>query len=116
MRVPPLPEEPDNCCMSGCVNCVWETYREEMEEWQAATAEAKAASARRDAKERVDVSMDDDGGGSDTNWVPETPPATVAKDLWDDKLYKDIPVGIRAFMKTEKKLKAVHEREGTTGG
>lgn len=27
------PQEPDNCCMSGCVNCVWDVYREEVEEW-----------------------------------------------------------------------------------
>ena len=32
--VPPRPEEPDNCCMSGCVNCVWDIYRDEMEEWE----------------------------------------------------------------------------------
>ena len=31
--VPPRPEEPENCCMSGCVNCVWDQYRDEMEEW-----------------------------------------------------------------------------------
>lgn len=29
------PKEPDNCCMSGCVNCVWDAYREEVEEWAA---------------------------------------------------------------------------------
>lgn len=35
--VPPKPAEPDNCCMSGCVNCVWDLYRDEMEEWAAST-------------------------------------------------------------------------------
>src|SRR5215469_9225660 len=30
IMVPPRPEEPDNCCMSGCVNCVWDRYRDEM--------------------------------------------------------------------------------------
>lgn len=29
--VPPKPEEPDNCCMSGCVNCVWDRFGEEVE-------------------------------------------------------------------------------------
>lgn len=24
------PKEPDNCCMSGCVNCVWELYNDDL--------------------------------------------------------------------------------------
>ncbi|EPQ65744.1 Bgt-4426 [Blumeria graminis f. sp. tritici] len=27
------PTEPDNCCMGGCVNCVWDRYHEEVKEW-----------------------------------------------------------------------------------
>lgn len=23
VKIPPKPLEPDNCCMSGCVNCTW---------------------------------------------------------------------------------------------
>src|SRR5579871_1355543 len=41
IMVPPRPEEPDNCCMSGCVNCVWDRYREELEEWAAKSAAAR---------------------------------------------------------------------------
>ncbi|WDK22581.1 oxidoreductase-like protein [Colletotrichum graminicola] len=109
--VPPRPEEPDNCCMSGCVNCVWERYREEMEDWSAANAEAQLK-LRQQRGVSDSVSMDDDdGGGSETNWVPKDP--KIAKNMWDDKLYNDVPVGIREFMKTEKKLKAIHEKEGT---
>lgn len=40
----------------------------------------------------------------------------VAKDFWDDELYKNVPVGIREFMKQEKKLKEKHLREGTSSG
>lgn len=25
-----LPDEPDNCCMSGCANCVWIVYAQEL--------------------------------------------------------------------------------------
>ncbi|KOS20000.1 UPF0651 protein [Escovopsis weberi] len=39
--VPPRPEEPDNCCMSGCVNCVWDRYGEDLEEWTAKKMEAE---------------------------------------------------------------------------
>lgn len=152
--VPPKPEEPDNCCMSGCVNCVWDQYREDMEEYAAANAEATrrlaASSSAEDApskkkrpgtatatatpqearkeaslaaekrkKEKVDLhaagSMDDDGGGSESNWAAPVEPQKIAKDLWDEELYKNVPVGIREFMKVEKKLKERHEREGTTG-
>ncbi|KAF9873411.1 oxidoreductase-like protein [Colletotrichum karsti] len=116
--IPPKPEEPDNCCMSGCVNCVWDRFREEMEEWSAANAEAQMKLREEQAAKGQPVSdtvsMDDDGGGSETNWVPKDP--KIAKDMWDEKLYGDIPVGIREFMKTEKKLKAIHEKEGTVGG
>jgi hypothetical protein len=141
--VPPKPEEPDNCCMSGCVNCVWDRYRDEMEDWALADAEAKrrlaaerevAAAAGRGANVGADanlakrppttsrtdhaaVSMDDDGGGSDTNWdIPSAPPSPkIAKDFWDDDLYKNVPVGIREFMKQEKRLKEKHAREATSG-
>lgn len=35
------PQEPDNCCMSGCVNCVWDAYREEVEAWAATRGKAE---------------------------------------------------------------------------
>jgi hypothetical protein len=112
--VPPRPEEPDNCCMSGCVNCVWEMYRDEMEEWAEKSAHARAAmqARRREGKgtgsmitgsvpSHVAVSMDDDGGGSETNW---------GDGQGEGGLFDDIPVGIREFMRTEKKLKESQKR------
>lgn len=63
-------------------------------------------------------SMDDDGGGSETNWQADlkmTDRPKIAKDFWDDDLYKNVPVGIREFMKQEKRLKKKHEKEGTFG-
>lgn len=114
VMVPPRPVEPDNCCMSGCVNCVWDMYRDEMEEWAAKSAEARAK-AQEQEKAQASTSplvandttspassMDDDGGGSETNWAPgEGKP----------DLFQDVPVGIREFMRTEKMLKQKHNAE-----
>jgi hypothetical protein len=114
VSIPPRPEEPDNCCMSGCVNCVWDLFREDMEAWSTATAEAKKRLKAEGGTSEA-LSMDDDGGGSESNWqVSES--AKLAKDLWDDDLYQNVPVGIREFMKQEKRLKERHAREGTAGG
>ncbi|KAF3063979.1 hypothetical protein GL218_01018 [Daldinia childiae] len=137
--VPPRPEEPDNCCMSGCVNCVWDRYRDEMEDWVSASAIAEKAlqaqqSQQGEPSKEVPraakvtegglsgptsaTSMDDDGSGSEANWQPDLKMADrpkIAKDFWDDDLYKDVPVGIREFMKQEKRLKEKHIREGTFG-
>jgi hypothetical protein len=108
VMVPPRPTEPDNCCMSGCVNCVWDIYRDDMEEWAAKSAEARAAlQARREKSKNVAMSMDDDGGGSETNW---------SAGGGEGDLFDDIPVGIREFMKTEKRLKQMHkEAKAATG-
>lgn len=108
--VPPKPEEPDNCCMSGCVNCVWDLFREEMEEFTARRREAegrlKAAAARERDVEEASGSVEEDGGSV----------GKIGKDLWDEEVFKGLPVGIREFMKQEKRLKEQHEREGTSGG
>ena len=44
--IPPRPTEPDNCCMSGCMHCVWDDYRDDIEMWATRVTEAQAESAR----------------------------------------------------------------------
>jgi hypothetical protein len=114
--IPPRPVEPDNCCMSGCAHCVWDDYRDDTEQWahRLKEAQAKAGVAKRKGKvlrqaPRVEIngastSFDDDGGGSEINW--SMPLANSEEDI----LFADIPVGIREFMKTEKRLRQKHQQ------
>lgn len=110
ISVPPKPLEPDNCCMSGCVNCVWDTYRDDLEEYAAMSKKADKALKKQRAK-GMDMSMDDDGGGSETNWAIPPP----LDEFSDEGLFKGVPIGIREFMKSEKRLKEKHLKEGTKG-
>jgi predicted nucleic acid-binding Zn-ribbon protein len=97
--------------MSGCVNCVWDRYRDELEDWAAASKEARqaqraAAKAVSDAASQAATSMDDDGGRSETNWE---------EDSGEKDLFEGVPVGIREFMKIEKRLKEQHKKEQSAG-
>ncbi|KAM3439846.1 hypothetical protein NHJ13734_003508 [Beauveria thailandica] len=125
VRVPPRPEEPDNCCMSGCVNCVWDLYREDMEEWTLASSEARKRLAESAAATAAAAAASAGGGGaglvggggSDKNLaMGAVGDATITKDMWTDDVFRNVPVGIREFMKQEKRLKEKHRREGTVGG
>ncbi|GCE98308.1 hypothetical protein ZYGM_004365 [Zygosaccharomyces mellis] len=40
VEVPSKPVEPDNCCMSGCINCVWELFNDDIREWRRKRKEA----------------------------------------------------------------------------
>ena len=104
------PKEPDNCCMSGCVNCVWDLYREEMEEWAARQRKAhtelvvgeadkarkmRGRGKRKEAEAQGEGDADSDGGIGVYKGV----------DLAEEGLFEGVPVGIREFMNTEKRLR-----------
>lgn len=99
--------------MSGCVHCVWDDYREDVERWaervdramEKARSKSKQAEGGRAEVDSASVSMDDDGGGSETNWPAPSPGET-------EHLFTQIPVGIREFMKTEKKLRKRKQERG----
>ncbi|ODA80175.1 hypothetical protein RJ55_03133 [Drechmeria coniospora] len=114
--VPPRPEEPDNCCMSGCVNCVWDRYRDDIEEWSAQKNEAQARLQRGLGAADSDPAFIRAGAEGDAQRSASIGPAKISKNMWDEDILQNVPVGIREFMKQEKRLKEKHLREGTGGG
>lgn len=107
VMIPPKPQEPDNCCMSGCVNCVWDIYQEDMEDWTAANNEAQSK-------------LNAEGGGATVTGnalesaMAKSTDSKKSPDKWQEDAFQNIPVGIREFMKQEKRLREKHEREQRT--
>lgn len=114
--------------MSGCVNCVWDRYRDELEEWAEKSSEARSVIQAQRSKEQksrertrgsgastkqadmpsdIASSMDDDSGGSEALWTGDEDGSLLVVGVGGqgDDLFKDVPVGIREFMRQEKKLK-----------
>lgn len=84
--------------MSGCVNCVWELYREDFEYWQVKRAEAMKALVK---ENRFDLWPEDFGRKPGTI----TGAAGDMNSVDEDDPWKGVDVGIKVFVQTEKKLR-----------
>lgn len=107
--------------MSGCVHCVWDDYRDDLEEWAARVKEAQAKAQKKStlSEPKIQVnrpevhaassSMDDDGGGSEGLWTTPSSRSSASSSstpiIDEDLIFEGIPVGIREFMNTEKKIR-----------
>ncbi|KAI4212693.1 MAG: hypothetical protein LQ351_004584 [Letrouitia transgressa] len=105
------PREPDNCCMSGCVNCVWDAYREEVEAWAERTKAAAAVNEEIKHREGMKAREMRGKGKRVVNGtrVADGSAGRATNLRGDEHLFDDVPVGIREFMATEKKLREKRE-------
>ena len=98
--------------MSGCVNCVWDTYREEIEEWAAGRRKRDAQLGGTEAQnERQDARIGEGSASGDEDAVGGLWTYAEADINNDDDVFQSIPVGIREFMKQEKRLQEKRARQ-----
>lgn len=137
ITVPLRPPEPDNCCMSGCINCVWELFEEDLKEWnekreEAAAKLVKMAELRTKLGTQLGTKLDEKSLRWPENFhaplkllkrenYPESLKDKSDEELFDkskpgqsktadDEKWGDVPVAIRVFAEVEKKLKMKHKR------
>lgn len=101
VKVPARPTEPGprDCCMSGCINCVWELFNADLEDWKSKRAQAVVALKGQE------------GERWPSNW--ETPPKSLPskyipleyKDAIKEPEHVKMPVGIDVFTQFERKRK-----------
>ncbi|KAG2735532.1 hypothetical protein G9P44_001746 [Scheffersomyces stipitis] len=110
VTVPERPIEPDNCCMSGCINCVWELFNDDVKDWN---------QKRKLAAEKLVLAG---GRWPDNFHAPlkylksENYPlsqSSISTDMdeskepqdAEDESWQGVPVAIRVFAETERLLK-----------
>jgi hypothetical protein len=114
VTVPDRPPEPDNCCMSGCINCVWQLFDEDIKEWN-----EKRKTAAKKLRE-VGGRWPEEFHAPLKYLLRENYPESLAtksdKELGlevkkeGDEAWGNVPISIRVFAEVEKKLKAKQKK------
>lgn len=104
VKVPDKPVEPDNCCMSGCINCVWEIYNDDIKDW-----EAKRTSAAKKLVQKGGVWPEDFHPPVKLlrpENLPESMRGQASTTGPQEDAWTKVPVEMRVFAELEKKIKS----------
>lgn len=111
VTVPKRPIEPDNCCMSGCINCVWDLFNEDLEEWKTQTnlaVDALSAQDKNKIKYKWPLNFDPPPKKLSLIFVPDELKKTGQENIVPKH---EMPLGLQVLANLEKKLKKKHEHE-----
>lgn len=116
VEIPKKPIPPTNCCGSGCVNCVWVIFDDDMEDWKYATEEAVKCLNSQDTSlgkyEQWPLKFDPPPKGLDSKFIPDE----YKQIQEDDKQTVEnvMPVLFSVFTDFERKLKKKKQHPPTT--
>ena len=99
--LPARPDEPNNCCMSGCIDCVWELYKEDLADWKQKRKEIR----HKLLVERTDLDWPESVLGPEPVDRKKGTSIAMADKFVEDNGDDDLDPNIKAFLKTEMKLK-----------
>lgn len=128
VKIPGRPEEPTNCCMSGCVNCVWEMYKDDLTDYKQKKREAYKALMQRpevkwpedlfgpeplsrlsesDAKARKEIKSTDTTDPAKSNDSSLSSTNTSELDVGFSRIEDDddLDVSIKQFLMLENRIK-----------
>lgn len=103
VNVPDRPLEPDNCCMSGCINCVWEMYNDDVKEWNAKRKEAATNLSKKGGIWPADFHPPVQFLNEEN--LPESVKQADTGKSVEKETWGNVPVQIRVFAEMEKRLK-----------
>lgn len=113
VKVPKRPIEPDNCCMSGCINCVWELFNDDLEEWKFKRIQAAKELLKQDKTkknlEKWPTDWESPPKMLDKAFVSHDLPKNSEKDVEE---IRGMPVGLQVFAMFEKKKKKERQEKG----
>lgn len=123
VTVPDRPIEPDNCCMSGCINCVWELFNEDVKDWNKKRREAAKKMAQTGGVWPEDFhppirhlkreNLPDSVAKEYFNKPKKESPTSVKKEE-EEESWGNVPVTIRVFAEMEKKMKEKKKTKATS--
>lgn len=108
VKVPKRPYEPDDCCMSGCVNCVWDLFNEDLQFWKEKTAQAvEALKAQGDnIKEKWPVGFDPPPKELPLKYIPKE----IRDERGKQEVKNQVPIGIQVLQEFERKQELAKAR------
>ena len=106
VKLPERPEQPTNCCMSGCINCVWDMYKDELQEWKEKRKDAKLALLK-----RPDIPWPEDFGPEpDRRSGQLSQQEKLVREQESQNEWEGIDIAIRVFVETERRLRKQKEQ------
>ncbi|QPG76523.1 hypothetical protein FOA43_003912 [Brettanomyces nanus] len=108
VKVPKRPVEPDSCCMSGCVNCVWDLFSEDLDFWKTKTLQAVQALEKQgdDVKEQWPLGFDPAPRNLDIKYIP----MELRSKKGETQVRYEMPIGLQVLREFEKKKQMEKEK------